>query len=66
MKEFYDLDDYETGELTINIPIKKHWYQFWLPKTINYEYGSYVKIGNQTSVRCRVCQNSFIETKKED
>lgn len=36
MKEFYDLDDYETGELTINIPIKKHWYQFWLPKTINY------------------------------
>jgi len=36
------LDDYEEGSLTA--PVRKHWWQFWLPVSINI--GQYTMIGN--------------------
>ena len=40
------LEDYEEG--TLDIKVRKHWYQFWLPKYVSYGY--YWKIGNKVQV----------------
>lgn len=40
------IDDYEEG--TLDIKVRKHWYQFWLPKYITY--GNYYKIGKVVKV----------------
>ena len=50
-KEKSELDeDYEEGVMTVHVPIKKKWYQFWLPKNIDYDYCRYTKIGNMVKI----------------
>jgi len=38
-----DVEDYEEGALSI--PVRKKWWQFWLPKTICI--GMYTMVGNR-------------------
>lgn len=41
------LDDYEEG--TFSVPVRRKWWQFWLPKSILA--GSYTKQGNNWELR---------------
>ena len=40
------LEDYEVG--TLQVKVRKRWYQFWLPKYVLY--GHYTKIGKIVKV----------------
>ena len=37
------LEDYEEG--SFSVPVKRKWWQFWLPKSV--DAGIYIKIGGQ-------------------
>ena len=64
MNKINKLENYEEGGLIIKIPVRDKWYKLWLPKTINYEYGSYIKISNMKQTKCRICNRGFVESVK--
>ena len=43
-------DRYEEGCLMASIAVRRHWWQFWLPKSVNAFIGNYTAIGSLTSV----------------
>ena len=44
----YDFPDYEEGTLGMDVPVRKKWWQWWLPKTVYVTYATYQRIDTET------------------
>ena len=51
-----ELDTYEEGILTQEFPVRKRWWQVWLPKTMSCDVGRYTRIGKYMNLTVKFPQ----------